>query len=170
MLYRTLTYLSGLEILIRPPSSHSTACDRSTLIKSCSSAAATHHNTTSFTSRTMSYNQRRYETLRRLGIEQIPALQVTSYADQVDNPFLGDLPVRTMPVFCVPLSHSQDRVLTPDAGPRPSMSLLCSQRTDCLGNPRQALPSVWDSGELSRPGYSRSVRRIRYRDPTHRPT
>ncbi|KAK3072473.1 hypothetical protein LTR53_006725 [Teratosphaeriaceae sp. CCFEE 6253] len=50
----------------------------------------------------MSYNRRRYETLRRLGVEQLPAIPTGSewheHRHSSRHPFQGDLPVRTMPV------------------------------------------------------------------------
>ena len=46
----------------------------------------------------MSYNQRRYETLRRLRIEQLPTLRMSNDADQDHLTSFGDLPVRSTPV------------------------------------------------------------------------
>ena len=56
----------------------------------------------------MTYNARRCETLQRLGIEQLPALdsdrmsQRAEYGDanEMISPLGGNLPVRTMPVSC----------------------------------------------------------------------
>lgn len=53
----------------------------------------------------MSYNQRRYETLRRLGIEQLPTLRISGSSGHVEHPCIGDMPVRTMPV-----SSNQSRI------------------------------------------------------------
>jgi hypothetical protein len=45
----------------------------------------------------VSYTRRRHETLRKLGIEQLPALRMVDAPEQTDELFSGDLPVR-MPV------------------------------------------------------------------------
>ena len=47
---------------------------------------------------TMSYNMYRRETLRRLGIEQLPTILTRDEYDEPSYPFGGRLPVRTMPV------------------------------------------------------------------------
>lgn len=48
---------------------------------------------------TMTYNVHRYETLRRLGVEQLPVLCTTHREhDDIIRPFDGSLPIRTMPV------------------------------------------------------------------------
>ena len=46
----------------------------------------------------MSYSRRRHEILRKLGIEQLPALRMVDAPEQSDGLFFGDLPFRTMPV------------------------------------------------------------------------
>lgn len=49
----------------------------------------------------MSYSMHRYETLRRLGIEQLPAIADIADWHQHDDsmhPLRGSIPVRTMPV------------------------------------------------------------------------
>lgn len=46
----------------------------------------------------LSYVRRRKETLRNLGIEQLPAHRTIDIADDTDGLFTGDLLVRTMPV------------------------------------------------------------------------
>lgn len=48
---------------------------------------------------TMSYNRRRYETLHRLGIEQLPTLRYRSAREEPRDQPDFDLPVRTMPVY-----------------------------------------------------------------------
>lgn len=45
----------------------------------------------------MSYNRRRHETLRRLGIEQLPILRYHNTPEEPRSRFGFDLPVRTMP-------------------------------------------------------------------------
>ncbi|KAK0867187.1 hypothetical protein LTS02_004354 [Friedmanniomyces endolithicus] len=49
----------------------------------------------------MSYNRHRHEQLRRLGVEQLPAIHTTpdwpEHRHAPHHPFNGDLPVRTMP-------------------------------------------------------------------------
>ncbi|KAK0250124.1 hypothetical protein B0A54_11861 [Friedmanniomyces endolithicus] len=50
----------------------------------------------------MSYNRHRHEQLRRLGVEQLPAIHTApdwaEHRHAPHHPFNGDLPVRTMPV------------------------------------------------------------------------
>jgi len=47
---------------------------------------------------TMSYNKHRRETLRRLGIEQLPRMRPTDEVSRRHFPLRGAVPIRTMPV------------------------------------------------------------------------
>lgn len=68
------------------------------------------------TSPSTSYRQRRYEILRKLGIEQLPVLRMSDAPNHTSTANLGDLPIRTMPVS--PISHlHMVSVLTNDQVP-----------------------------------------------------
>lgn len=100
----------------------------------------------------MSYNMHRCETLRRLGIEQLPAMLNTPEWDeprQPMDPFSRNLPVRTMPVR-IGVKQFTDDVADARAGSRPPLPELPEQRTNCLGHPGEALPSVRHGGQLRR--------------------
>ena len=95
----------------------------------------------------MSYSQRRHETLRRLGIEQLPTLCMVSGVDNAQLISGGDFPVRTLPVShplvrTVP-AHDNRRV-----GARPQMPKLRIKGTDSMGYSRQTLSSVWHTSQL----------------------
>lgn len=98
----------------------------------------------------MSYSMHRYETLRRLGIEQLPVIADVPNWHQHDDPmhpFRGSMPVRTMPVSPV-LDVEPIDFVNNFPGPWPPLSQLPRQRADCVGDTRQALPSVWFRGQL----------------------
>lgn len=73
----------------------------------------------------MTYSMRRVETLRRLGVEQLPDLCVEPKYDEMTTPLRGKLPVRTMPVsklqhhLTKPPAHADkiDRYPVADAQP-----------------------------------------------------
>lgn len=107
---------------------------------------------------TMSYNRHRYETLRRLGIEQLPAIVTTSEWEDPNqsadyhtmlHPFGGDLPVRTMPVRLTQ-SHSIVTHTDTTTGPWSPLPQMSHQGPDRLGHTGQALPSVRNRGQLRR--------------------
>lgn len=62
-----------------------------------------------------SYSRRRYETLRKLGIEQLPVLRMSDAPNHTRPENFGDLPIRTMPVslkvqICMVSTLTNDQV------------------------------------------------------------
>lgn len=96
----------------------------------------------------MSYSRRRYEALRKLGIEQLPTLRMSDAADTTQTPLLSDLPVRTMPVGpcegTLIMTTANEKL-----GAWTQMPSMREQRPDCLGHSRQALSSMRHPSQLS---------------------
>lgn len=119
----------------------------------------------------MSYNRRRYETLRRLGVEQVPTLRhPRAHIESQRRHYDIDLPVRTMPV-CLIFACNTSTKLTEHAGSRPTMPQLRISRTDSLGHPGQEVSAVWDTSQLKttttsppRDGKSEETRHRTYDD------
>lgn len=95
----------------------------------------------------MSYTQRRQETLRKLDIEELPTLRMSSAEEDLHLLVGGDLPVRTMPVSTRSLRLLPIDIDTPP-GSRTKVPKLRFERPDSLGYPGQALPAMRYSSQL----------------------
>lgn len=75
----------------------------------------------------MTYSLRRVETLRRLGVEQLPDLCVEPNYDEMTTPLRGKLPVRTMPVSILQLDPTEPPARTekPDRYPVADAQRAC---------------------------------------------
>ncbi len=94
----------------------------------------------------MSYNRHRHEQLRRLGVEQLPAIHTTpdwpEHRHAPHHPFNGDLPVRTMPVSHAEVFNPIDTVLTPLRFQAAGAQTACPRARPYGSSPASAVRNV----------------------------